>query len=335
MARRPANNNGEVTFCGSIMGRSDRAEQVKFISALLMIAEADDLRAAGDAAGAAGLNRLAIRQCPPSSERGDFQLLLGDMLFEQGDAVAAAVECRNALDAGCHHLNEAWRRLGFALAAQGDDDGAREALLAALAAGEDAAFAAQALTIVDLAQHVLAAALRRAEPDPAHAGAQAEYRCRLALLRADLQRLAGNRAAALTDLELAAETAREEGLDAELALWFAVLDRQFGRAALRPEIAAAFADRPDHWATRAWEILGGTGTRDDLVRHLATLAATLQAENLAIFDRYAGMLALAAGDNEAARRYFAAARTVPHTRWCADYHLAGLDLQQLDKATTP
>lgn len=326
---RPANNNGEGASCGSITESGDRAAQMSFVTAVMMIAEADDLLAEGDAAGGIGLYRVAIQHCPPSAERGDFQLLLGGLLFEQGDSRAAAVECRNALAAGCTYPHEAWRRLGFALAAQGDYDPAREALLAALAAGEDAAFATQALAIIDLAQQGLGAALRRAEPAPAHASAQAEYRCRLALLRADLQRLAGNRAAALTDLELAAETAREEALDAELALWFAVLDRWFGRAALRPEIAAAFAAEPAHWATRAWDILGGGGTRDDLVQYLATLVRTLQAENLAIFDRCAGMLALAAGDNEAARLSFAAARTSPHVRWCADYHLAGLELQQL------
>jgi hypothetical protein len=183
--------------------------------------------------------------------------------------------------------------------------------------------------IYDLALHGLDAALQTAEPSPKLAGAQTEYRCRLALVRAELQRLAGNRAAALSNLELAVETAREDALEIELALWLAVLDRHFGRAGLRPEIAAAFAAQPDHWAYLAWKILTGDGTREDLVHHLDKMAPTLQAENLAIFDRFAGLQAEAAGDLDTARASFTAARKVLHTQWCIDYHLAGIGLQRL------
>nr|WP_298682118.1 hypothetical protein [uncultured Dongia sp.] len=335
MAQRPANNNGDGDHAGSIVGRSDRAAQISFVSAVMAIAEADDILAGGDVAGGIGLYRAAIRQCPPSTERADFQLLLGGILFEQGDAAAAVTEFQAALAAGCRYTYEGWRRLGFAHAALGDYAVAREAMAAARDSGEDVAFATQALAIMDLARHGLKAALRTAEPAPAHAGAQAEYRCRLALLRADLQRLAGNRGASLTDLELAAETARTNGLDAELALWLAVLDHHFGRSELRPDIAAAFAAEPDHWATRAWQILDGAGTRDDLVQHLANQVSTQRAENLAIFDRYAGLQALGRGDAVAARIAFTAARTEPHTRWCADYHLAGVDLLQVADSIVP
>ena len=90
----------------------------------------------------------------------------------------------------------------------------------------------------------------------------------------------------------------------------------------------------DELEEKLWRLLDQTdesfppvlsGRVEDFVLELKRL----QAENLAIFDRCAGMLALAAGDNEAARLSFAAARTSPHVRWCADYHLAGLELQQL------
>ena len=61
MVRRPANNNGESNFNGSITACGDRAAQMSFVSAVMMIAEADDLLAAGDAAGGIGLYRVAIQ----------------------------------------------------------------------------------------------------------------------------------------------------------------------------------------------------------------------------------------------------------------------------------
>lgn len=328
-----ANDNGEgpgdvCGFFASTASRTDKGAQRRFIAAVMAISTADEMLADGDVASGIAAYRKAIDLCPPCLERGNFQLLLGGILFEQGDAAGAATEIRTALSQGCRYPYEASRRLAFAHAVLGDFGAATAAMAEAREAGEDIAYATQALAIFELAQHGLAAALRVAEPDPAQADSQAEYRCRLALVRAELHRLAGNRSAALADLELAAETAKQEALEIELALWLAMLDRHFGRAGVRPDVEAAFAAEPDHWVTLAWKILSGDGSRDDLVRRLAKAAWTLRAENLAIFDRFAGLQAEAAGDLAAARASYAAAREVPHTRWCIDYHLAGLALAQ-------
>lgn len=326
---RPANSNGEGDFIGSAASKIDKNAQRRFVAAVMAISTADEMLADGEVDAGIAAYRKAIEICPPCRERGDFQLLLGGILFEQGDAAGAVTEYRAALGAGCRYPNEALRRLALAYAAEGDFSAARSAMMDALQAGEDVAFGTQALAIFDLAHRGVDAALRTAEPDPAFSSAQAEYRCRLALVRAELQRLAGNRSAALADLELAAETAKQEALEVELALWLAALDRHFGRTGLRPDVAAAFAAEPDHWAGLAWKILSGDGIRDALVRRLGNLTWAQRAENLAIFDRFAGLAAAAAGDIAVARAAFAAASSVPHTQWCIDYHLARIGLERL------
>jgi hypothetical protein len=334
-----ANNNGDAdlivqpgdadgTVC--VVGRPGSAQR-RFVVAVMAISTADEMLADGDIGGGIIAYRKAIDICPPCPQRADFQLLLGGILFEQGDAAAAAIEIQAALAAGCTYPYEAQRRLAFAYAAQGDFTAARVAMTQSLEAGEDEAFARQAMVTFDLASGGVEAALQMAATYPTGTDAQAEYRCRLALARAELQRLAGNIPAALAEIELAAELARQDALDAELALWFAALDRHFGLKELRPDVAAAFAAEPDHWATLAWQILCGHGARADLEHHLEGMVGTQRAENLAIFDRLAGLAAEDAGDHAAARAAYESARVVPFTQWCIDYHLAGVALGRLSK----
>ena len=325
---RAANSNGEAAeSCG--LGRAS-AEQRRFIAAIMTISAADDMLEQGDRAGAITAYRKAIDICPPCHERGGFQILLAIIHFEDGELDAAAAALHAACADGCTYPHEALRYLGFVHAAKGAYATAIAAMTEALASGEDAAFAAQALMIFDLAEGGVAVALQRAELDLA--GSKPEYHCRYALLRAELHRLDGNRAAALASLDLAATMARDDGLSVELALWLAVLDQYLGRANMRPDIGAAFAAEPDAWPALAWKILQGAGTRADLEAMLQKLPWTQRAENLAIFDRLQGLLAEKAGDLETARASFRRAQTEPHTRWCADYHIAGQDLARLQAA---
>lgn len=317
-------NSGQA--CG--LARGDGASR-RFIASVMTISTADDMLADGDVDGGIAAYRKAIEICPPCAERADFQLLLGSILFEQGDAAAAATELRTGYEGGCTYGNEALRRLAFAYAAQGDFTAARQEMAEALEAGEDPAFVIQAQIIFALAVGGLEEALAVATSPADLGNAQTEYRCRLALARAELHRLAGNRAATLAELELVAELARQDALDAEQALWLAVLDRHFGRTESRPCAAAAFAAEPGHWAALAWKILGGDGVRADLEHHLQNMTWTTRAETLAIFDRFTGLAAEAAGNIAAARAAYERARAVPFTQWCIDYHLAGMALQRL------
>lgn len=338
---KAANNNGDADLIiqpddidgtGCIAGKPGSAQR-RFVVAVMAISTADEMLADGDIGGGIIAYRKAIEICPPCPQRADFQLLLGGILFEQGDPAAAAIEIQAALAAGCTYPYEGQRRLAFAHAAQGDFTAARQAMTQALEAGEDEAFARQAMVTFELAAGGVDAALEVAAMYPAATDAQAEYRCRLALARAELQRLAGNIAAALAEIELAAELARQDALDAELALWFAALDRHFGptesRPELRPDVAAAFAAEPNHWATLAWKILCGHGARADLEQRLEGMVGTQRAENLAIFDRLTGLAAEDSGDIPAARAAYQSACAVPFTQWCIDYHLAGIALQRL------
>ncbi|WP_374654435.1 tetratricopeptide repeat protein [Dongia sp.] len=302
-------------------------DQRRFIAAIMTVSAADDMLEEGDRAGAITAYRKAIDVCPPCDERGSFQVLLGTILFEEGDVDAAAEAFHAAAENGCSYPEEALRRLSFARAAKGDYAAAIAAMTGALAAGEDAAFAAQALMSFDLALGGVSVAMQRAELDLT--GSNAEYHCRYALLRAELHRLDGNRAAALASLDLAATLARDDGLTAELALWLAVLDRYFGRTQPRPDIGAAFAAETESWPAIAWNILQGAGGRADLETALGKLPWTQRAENLAIFDRLQGLLAEREGDYDRARDAFRRAQAEPHTRWCADYHLAGEALRKL------
>lgn len=322
---RAANSNGEAAeSCG--LGRAS-PDQRRFIAAIMTISAADDMLEQGDRAGAITAYRKAIEICPPCNERGGFQILLAIIHFEDGEVDAAAEALRAACAHGCTYPHEALRYLGFVHAVKGDYTSAVAAMTEALETGEDPAFATQALMIFDLARSGVGAALQRAELDLA--GSKPEYHCRYALLRAELHRLDGNRAAALASLDLAASLARDDGLSVELALWLGVLDQYFGRAQMRPDIGAAFAAEPGSWPALAWKILQGQGARADLEAALQKLTWTQRAENLAIFDRLQGLLAEKAGDLDMARACYRRAQTEPHTRWCADYHLAGAALQKL------
>ncbi len=325
---RAANSNGEAAeSCG--LGRAS-PDQRRFIAAVMTVSAADDMLEQGDRAGAITAYRKAIEICPPCNERGSFQILLAIIHFENGEVDAAAEALRAACAHGCIYPHEALRYLGFVHAAKGEYETATAAMTEALASGEDAAFAAQALMIFDLAQGGVGAALQRAEFDLV--GSKPEYLCRHALLRAELHRLDGNRAAAQASLDLAATMARDDGLSVELALWLAVLDQSFGRALMRADIGAAFAAEPDSWPALAWKILQGEAARADLEAMLQNLPWTQRAENLAIFDRLQGLLAEKAGDLAMAQTCYRRAQTEPHTRWCADYHIAGRDLARLQAA---
>jgi tetratricopeptide (TPR) repeat protein len=327
--RQAANSNGEDVAAGQScdLGAPHSAKR-RFITAVMTVHAADGMLADGDIGGAIHAYRRAIDICPPCDERGSFQILLGTILFDIGNAAAAATEFRASLAGGCAYPYEAQRRLSFALAAQGQYGAALTAMTAAGEGGEDIAFAAQYRLILILAEQGLAAALQFA--DDAFGGLDgslAEYRCRFALLRAELHRLNGNRAAAMASLDLAAAMAAEDGLTAELALWLGVLDRYFGRAAPRADVDAAFAAEPKEWASLAWRQFTGDGSAaPSLVDAFTAMSITRRAENQAIIDRLQGLLLEAGGDIASARAAYQRVLTDPHVRWSADWHIAELDV---------
>ncbi|MBI2255171.1 MAG: hypothetical protein HYU58_11175 [Proteobacteria bacterium] len=329
--RQAANSNGEDTRAGQScdLGAPHSAKR-RFISAVMTAHAAEEMAEGGDIDGALHAYRRAIEMCPPCDERGNFQIVLGSLLFDIGDAATAEAEFRAALAGGCTYPYEAERRLSFARAAQGQYEPAGIAMTAAGKGGEDAAFVAQYTLILVLAAKGLAAALAWAEAAQGLNAAQAEYRCRLFLLRAELYRLSGNRAAALANLDLAAAMAGEDGLTAELALWLAALDRHFGRKDPRADVEAAFAAETTEWASLAWRQLSGdTAAAKALVDAFAAMSITRRAENQAIIDRLQGLLFEAAGDLPAAGAAYRRALTDPHIRWCADWHIAALDVARL------
>lgn len=328
--RQAANSNGEDVAAGSCDLGAPQSAKRRFITAVMTVHAADGMAADGDIGGALQAYRHAIDICPPSEERGNFQVVLGTLLFDIGDAAAAEAAFRASLVGGCAYPYEAQRRLSFALAAQGQYVSALAAMAAAGEGGEDIAFAVQYRLILTLAAQDLEAALRFAEGTPDLDGTQAEYRCRFALLRAELHRLNGNRAAAMASLDLAAAMAAEDGLTAELALWLGVLDRHFGRATPRADVDAAFAAEPKEWASLAWRQLTGDGSAaPSLVDAFTAMSITRRAENQAIIDRLQGLLLEAGGDIASARAAYQRVLTDPHVRWCADWHIAELDVARL------
>jgi len=329
--QRAANNNGEEIAAGRScdLGAPHSAKR-RFIAAVMTVHAAEEMAADGNIEGALAGYRQAIEVCPPCDERGNFQIVLGSLLFDIGDAAAAATEFRAALAGGRTYPYEAERRLSFALGALGQYGAARTAMERAGGGGEDAAFVAQYRLILTLAEEGPTAALTLAEDTSDVDGAQAEYRCRFALLRAELNRLDGNRAAAMASLDFAAAMTAEDGLTAELALWLAVLDRHFGRAVLRADVGAAFAAEPAEWASLAWRQLNGdTTAATPLLDAFAAMSITRRAENQAIIDRLRGLLFEAAGDLAAADAAYRRTLTDTHVRWCADWHIAALDLARL------
>jgi tetratricopeptide (TPR) repeat protein len=326
--QRAANSNGEDMATGQScdLGSAKR----RFVVAVMTVHAAEEMVANGDMGGALQAYRRAIEICPAGDERGNFQLVLGALLFDIGDAEAAAAEFRAALAGGCTYPYEAQRRLSFALAAQGQYAAARVAIDAAGAGGEDPAFVVQYQLILMLAENGLEAALQFAEVAPDLENAQAEYRCRFALLRAELYRLNGNRAAASASLDLAAAMAAEDGLTAELALWLGVLDRHVGKFSVRPDIAAAFAAEPEEWPSLAWrQFNGDVAAAAPIVDAFAAMSVTRRAENQAIIDRLQGLLLEATGDLSAACAAHDRARANQHVRWCGEWHLAALDVARL------
>jgi tetratricopeptide (TPR) repeat protein len=325
--REAANSNGEDVAAGQgcNLGAPHSAKR-RFITAVMTVHAADGMLVDGDIGGAIQAYRRAIDICPPCDERGSFQVLLGTILFDIGDAVAAETEFRASLAGGCAYPYEAQRRLSFALAAQGQYSAALEAMIAAGGAGEDIAFAAQYRLTLILADRGLASALQFADHAPGLEGGEAEYRCRFALLRAELHRLDGNRAAAMASLDLAAAMAAEDGLTAELALWLGLLDQYFGRAVPRADVDAAFAAEPADWSSLAWRQFQGDATATTpLVDAFAAMSITRRAENQAIIDRLRGLISEADGDLAAAHAAYSRVLTDPHVRWCVDWHIAALD----------
>lgn len=306
----------------------------RFIAAVMTIHTADDMLQSGDTAGAIQSYRQAIEICPPCDERGSFQVMLGTLLFDSGDAAAAEMAFCAAVTDGCAYPFEAHRRLSFALAAQGRYAAARDAIDAAGVNGEDMAFVEQYRLILALAQDGLTAALQSAQKARDLSRTSAAYRCRFALLQAELQRLDGNRAAAMASLDLAAATVAEEGLTVELALWLAALDQYFGRLEPRVDVdvAAAFAAEPEEWPSLVWRQLEGEmAVALPIAAAFARMSITRRAENQAIIDRFQGLRHEARGEIGAAKAAYQRALVEPHVRWCAEWHIAKLDTTRLTR----
>ncbi|WP_374384422.1 hypothetical protein [Dongia sp.] len=327
--RRPANNNGEEVGAGSSCNLgAPNSPKRRFLAAAMMIHTADEMFADGNVGGALQAYQQAIGICPPCRARADFRLLFASHLFDAGFVIPAVAEAEGALLEDCSYHNEAHRYRSFALAAQGRYGEARQALAAAADAGEDAAFAAQYALVLALADAGLGPTLALAETSRDLAESSAEYRCRLALMRAELHRLDGNRAALAACLDLALAEDGEPG--PELALWLGMLDRYLGRTTPRDAVLAAFAAAPEEWPSLAWLYLQEAADGTDLAAALGQLSITRRAENRAIVDRFQGLMQEMQGNRQEAAAAYRRVCTEPHVRWCADWHIAMQDLARLE-----
>jgi tetratricopeptide (TPR) repeat protein len=310
------------------------AEKRRFVAAVLKAGEADELFAAGQHAVGIARYREAIAICPPCDLRGDYQVLLGGHLFDVGEAAAAAEAFRAARTGACSYPYEAERRLAFALAAQGHFDDAVTAMHQAATLGEDLAFASQGIVTFGLALGRIEETTKVAEDGPELAESEPEYRRRLALARAELRRIAGDRAGMQQALDEAAAFVASDGstMGFDEALRLATLDQVMGRTQLRPEVQATFDETPENWVVLAWEILNGRASIGALIPRLENEPWGMRAENLSLFHRLAGLLAEHGGDAVLARKQYEKARIEPFTQWCLDYHLAGIGLARLEAA---
>ena len=327
--RQAANSNGEAARASCDLGAPNSPKR-RFVAAIMLIHTADEMLADGNVDGGLNAYQRAIEICPPGIERADFRLVFASHLFDQGLAEPAVIEAGYALAESCSHPNEAYRYQSFGLAALGRYSDAKRALGAAADAGEDAAFAAQYRLVLELADTGLPAALAVGEMPRNLADTSDEYRCRLALMRAELHRLDGNRAALAACLDLALAEDDEPGT--ELALWLGMLDGYLGRDAPREAIAAAFAAAPEEWPSQAWAYLQGKADESGLNAALDKLSVTRRAENRAIVDRFRGLMLEREGRISDAVAAYRRVLSEPHVRWCADWHIATLDLARLQGA---
>lgn len=311
-----------------------KQEKMRFMAALLKTADADEALKAGDSAAGIALYREAIDLCPPCEARGDYQVILGRHLFDQGESAAAEEVFRAALAGGCGYPHEALRRLAFACAAQGDFDAAVAAMHRAAKAGEDLAFASQAIVTFGVALGRIEEALQVAEDGPELMDCEPEYRRRLALAAAELARLTGDAAKMRTALDAAAAFRADDGsvMGMDEALRLGVLDHVAGRVDQRREVSAALEEAPQSWVMLAWESLHKRAQAVELVSRLESEPWGIRAENLAQYHRLAGLLAEHEGDLTSARKHYEKARIEPFTQWCIDYHLAGIGLERLGAA---
>ena len=309
-------------------------EKRRFIAAILKADEAQNAEKAGDLVEAIALYRQAIEICPPCETRGDYQVLLGDHLFDQGDAAGAEVEFLAAIAGETSYPYEAFRRLAFALGAQGKFDEAIGALGRAIDLGEDFAFATQSAAVYMIARNYMQNAIDAVAPQPALVESDPDFHRRLVMVRAELARLAGDMAGLQSALDMAVTLrARDDSeMDGDVAFWLAVLDRVSGRDELRPEILSAFDDTPPHWPRLAWDVINERSSPENLISALEGESWTRRAEILSQYRRLAGLLAEKDGDATEARNHYRAARTEPFTQWCLDYHLAGIGLARLGAA---
>lgn len=317
-----------------VMENATQKEKKRFLAAILKADEAQNAEKAGDFAQAIALYRQAIEICPPCETRGDYQVLLGDHLFDQGDAAGAEAVFRSAIAGEASYPYEAFRRLAFALGAQGKFDEAIGALGRAIDLGEDFAFATQSAAVYMIARNRMQNAVDAVAPQAARAESDPDFHRRLVMVRAELARLAGDTAG----LQLALDTAAtlrahdDSEMDGDVALWLAVLDRISGRDDLRPEVLSAFDDTPPHWPRLAWDVIDGRNSSENLSSALEGESWTRRAEILSQYRRLAGLLAEKDGDVAVARNHYRAARSEPFTQWRLDYHLAGIGLGRLGAA---
>ncbi|WP_374309603.1 tetratricopeptide repeat protein [Dongia sp.] len=289
------------------------------IAAVLKSSEAQALAEKGRNAEALILYEEAIQLCPPISYRGNLRTLYGALLFDMGDVTRAREAFTAAITDECMFPYESYRRLAFAYAAEGSFNDASGCMLLAAEKGEDAAFAAQAISTYRFAIGHRDQAMFFVQEDHDYTGCEADPRMRVCLVRAEIQRRNGQLAAARRSLDDAAAIA--EDMPTDIALWLSALDKAMGNSETRGIIADALSDKDDI-CSKLHDILDRPELIEATLSDISSWDPMIRAEFAMTGYRLSGLCAETAGNMAAAQNLYSRARIDARMQWLIHYHMA-------------
>lgn len=289
------------------------------IAAVLKSNEAQALAEDGRNAEALILYEEAIQLCPPVPYRGNLRTLYGALLFDMGDIARAREAFTAAIIDDCMLRYESYRRLAFAHAAEGNFNDASACMLLAAEKGEDAAFAAQAISTCGFAVGDREQAMFFVQEDHDYSGCEADARMRVCLVRAEIQRRNGQLAAAQRSLDDAATIA--ENMPTDIALWLSALDKALGRSETRGIVAAALSDKDDI-CCQLHSVLDQPELIEAALNDTAHWGPMVRAEFAMMGYRLSGLYAETAGNMAAAQNLYRQARVEARMQWLVHYHMA-------------
>lgn len=304
----------------------DRQSNAGVISAVLQSNKAQALAEEGQFEAALDLYDEAITICPQVNYRGDLLTLRGCLLFGLKEIDRAKSDLVMAVNQGCDFPFQAMRYLAFSYAADGAFEDAAAAMLLARENGEDAAFAAQAISTYRLASGEIEQAELFVAEDMNYQSCDPDAQARVSLVRAELYRLKGNLGGFKRSLDAAANISSE--MSPDIALWLAILDEISGRLAPRAIVLKALNDDEDLCA-RMYRVR----TRPDLFEDAMRVASNWEPMNRDEFRqlgyRGAALIAEITGDLTTVRGCYEEAVVDSKMRWLIHHHLAAAALAQM------